>query len=93
MCTKMNNIRNLYEFIKKSLIMSVVKKECLCLSVAESGTAGLFILSESKTIFMDIICNKFKAGVVFLINNTLQFTLGRFDAASSQASQGSLAVH
>ena len=91
MCTKMNNIRNLYEFIKKSLITSVVKKECLCLSVAESGTAGLFILSESETVFMDIICNKFKAGV--LINNTLQFTLGRFDAASSQASQGSLAVH
>ena len=41
--------------------------------------ACLYSTSWSETIFMDIISNKFKAGVVFLINNYLQFTLGRFD--------------
>ena len=48
----------------------------------------LLYTSWSETTFIDIISTKFKAGVVFLINNLLQFTLGRFDAPHAKLLKG-----
>ena len=55
-------------------------KQNVCVFGSREQHSRLVYTSWSETIFMDIISNKFKAGVVFLINNYLQFTLGRFNA-------------